>query len=72
MARALSARAVGPDPTYVNLCRLLSRLDDRLLSPDNAPNLAHSSYERSKTSTVSSPSLHRNAALMFVLRYRLA
>jgi hypothetical protein len=57
MARVSAGGASAPDPTAINLARLLARLQKTLLQPDNATEqrLRTSSYERSRVDAVGLP-----------------
>ncbi|KAK0516007.1 hypothetical protein JMJ35_002041 [Cladonia borealis] len=50
MARGLSSNVNPQDVAAIDLARVLSRLEHKILSPDADPRLLHSSYERKKTS----------------------
>ena len=52
MARAPASEKASPDIDAINLGRVLSRLEHKILS-DADPRLRTSSYERTKTSAVS-------------------
>ena len=53
MARGLSSKFNPRDVAAIDLGRVLSRLEHKILSADADPRLLRSSYERTKTSTVS-------------------
>ncbi|MCJ1251423.1 hypothetical protein MMC30_008656 [Trapelia coarctata] len=50
MARALGLEKASPDIDAINLSRVLSRLEHKILSSSADPHLKTSSYERTKTS----------------------
>jgi hypothetical protein len=58
MARVSAGGAAAPDPTAINLTRLLARLQKTLLQPNTATEqrLRTSSYERSRVDAVRFPS----------------
>ncbi|MCJ1376255.1 hypothetical protein MMC20_007497 [Loxospora ochrophaea] len=49
MVRSSSLDLESPEITSINLARALSRLEQKVLSPNPSPRLLHSSYERTKT-----------------------
>jgi hypothetical protein len=53
MARGLLANVNPQDVAAIDLRRVLSRLEHKVLSPDADPRLLHSSYERTQTAAVS-------------------
>jgi len=52
MARTAAIQGQAPDPTAINLTRILDHLERALLSPDGDPQLRRSSFERTKVGTV--------------------
>lgn len=53
MARGLLANVNPQDVAAIDLGRVLSRLEHKVLSADADPRLLHSSYERTQTAAVS-------------------
>lgn len=52
MTRITQSTHTNPEAASVSLNRLLSRLDERLFLPENAPELARNPYLRTKLGVV--------------------
>lgn len=52
MARIWDSVSQNPDTTAISLARLVSRLEQKVLSPENEPTLVRSEYERAKANAV--------------------